>query len=160
MSEKDFKLSFAVKKTNELSEEEIDQLIKLHNLTMKQDRTKKMFEEKYLFNFLGFSFHALMIYKNKIVGCNTVIPQEFDFFDKKFSKQTKQKRKQYKKWIDESKMEQKQNRNGTSMKQSQYKTETDGTWMQWKRNKNGTDKQKRNKDWKRIPKSKIESLRS
>ncbi len=84
MSEKDSKLSFAVKKTNELTEEEIDQLIKLHKLTMKQDRTKKMFEEKYLFNFLGFSFHALMIYKNKIVGCNTVIPQEFNFFDKKY----------------------------------------------------------------------------
>ena len=72
-----------LKKTTELTDQEIDQLLYLNNTTMNEQRTKKNFQDKYLLNFLGFSFHALMIKNNIIVGCNTVIPQEFIFFDKK-----------------------------------------------------------------------------
>lgn len=75
---------FTVKKTNELSQDELEQLLLLHNKTMNKKRTKKMFEDKYSYNFLGFSFHSLMITNKKIVGCNTVIPQEFSFFGKKY----------------------------------------------------------------------------
>ena len=84
MLKKDSNLVFKVKKTTELSEQDIDQLIYLVHSTMNEKRTKKDYKEKYLLNFLGFSFHALMIKDNKIVGCNTVIPQEFKFFHKKY----------------------------------------------------------------------------
>ena len=84
MLEKDNTSFFIVKKTNELSSEELEQLLSLHNITMNKKRTKKQFEDKYSLNFLGFSFHALMIFNNKIVGCNTIIPQEFIFFKKKY----------------------------------------------------------------------------
>ena len=80
----DNNLIFIVKKTNDLTDQEIDQLLLLHNTTMSAKRTKKMLQDKYSLNFLGFSFHALMINKSKIVGCNTVIPQEFIFFEKKY----------------------------------------------------------------------------
>ena len=75
----DNNLIFIVKKTNDLTDQEIDQLLLLHNTTMSAKRTKKMLQDKYSLNFLGFSFHALMINKSKIVGCNTVMPQEFIF---------------------------------------------------------------------------------
>jgi len=84
MTKIDNSLFFTVKKTNELTDQEIDQLLHLNNTTMKDQRTKKNFQDKYLLNFLGFSFHALMSKNNIIVGCNTVIPQEFFFFDKKY----------------------------------------------------------------------------
>ena len=83
MTKTDNSLFFTVKKTTELTDQEIDQLLYLNNTTMNEQRTKKNFQDKYLLNFLGFSFHALMIKNNIIVGCNTVIPQEFIFFDKK-----------------------------------------------------------------------------
>ena len=75
--------TFVSKKTNELSSEELNQLIKLNNETMNNERTEVKFKEKYLYNFLGFSFHGLMKSDNKIVGCYNVIPYEFVFFSKK-----------------------------------------------------------------------------
>jgi len=74
---------FVSKKTNELSQEDIGQLIKLHNETMSDQRTEKEFKAKYLYNFLGFSFHGLMKLDGKIIGCYNVIPYEFVFFSKK-----------------------------------------------------------------------------
>ena len=78
-------LSFKVKKTTELSDQEIDQLVDLIRSTMNVEKTRKTYTDKYLHNFLGYSFHALMVKEDKIVGCNTVIPQEFILFDKKYS---------------------------------------------------------------------------
>ena len=83
MSKTDQNFIFVFKKTNELKADEIKQLIKLHNETMNKERTETEFKEKYLYNFLGFSFHGLMILNGKILGCYTVIPQEFVFFSKK-----------------------------------------------------------------------------
>ncbi len=77
-------LSFKVKKTVELSNEEVDQLVDLIRSTINEKKTRQSFKDKYLFNTLGFSFHALMFKNKKIVGCNTVIPQEFDYFGKKY----------------------------------------------------------------------------
>ena len=48
--------------------------------------TKKKFQDKYLLNFLGFSFHGLMKLDDKIVGCYNVIPYEFIFFSENFEK--------------------------------------------------------------------------
>ena len=77
-------LSFKVKKTVELSDEEVDQLVDLIRSTINATKTRQSFKDKYLFNTLGFSFHALMLKNKKIVGCNTVIPQEFEYFGKKY----------------------------------------------------------------------------
>ena len=74
---------FVSRKTNELKDEEIEQLIKLHNKTMNDQRTETEFKAKYLYNFLGFSFHGLMKLDGKIIGCYNVIPYEFVFFSKK-----------------------------------------------------------------------------
>ena len=79
--------TFVVKKTNELSEEEIDEINKLFNevfnINSQTLRTKEEFKKKFLNNFLKFSFHSLMKLNNKIVGCYHVIPYEFDFFSTK-----------------------------------------------------------------------------
>lgn len=83
MLDQAFSLSFIFKKTNDLSANEINQLLFLHNDTMDKKRNIEEFKQKYLYNFLGFSFHGLMINNNKIVGCYTVIPQKFTFFSKK-----------------------------------------------------------------------------
>ena len=77
-------LSFKVKKTVELSDEEVDQLVDLIRSTINEKKTRQSFKDKYLLNTLGFSFHALMFKNKKIVGCNTVIPQEFEYFGKKY----------------------------------------------------------------------------
>ena len=83
MSKPNQNFIFVLKKTNELNSGEIEQLIELHNETMNKDRTETEFKEKYLYNFLGFSFHGLMKLDDKIVGCYNVIPYEFVFFSKK-----------------------------------------------------------------------------
>ena len=76
--------TFVVKKTNELSEEEIDEINKLFNeifnINSQTLRTKEEFRKKFLNNFLKFSFHSLMKLNNEIVGCYHVIPYEFNFF--------------------------------------------------------------------------------
>lgn len=59
------------------------QLIKLYNETMNDQRTETEFKAKYLYNFLGFSFHGLMKLDGKIIGCYNVTPYEFVFFSKK-----------------------------------------------------------------------------
>ena len=82
MLKKDNDLVFKIKKTTELSDQDIEQLLYLIRSTVNVEKTKKNYKDKYLHNFLGYSFHALMIKDNKIVGCNTVIPQEFNFFNK------------------------------------------------------------------------------
>ena len=79
--------TFVVKKTNELSEEEIDEINKLFNeifnINSQTLRTKEEFRKKFLNNFLKFSFHSLMKLNNEIVGCYHVIPYEFNFFSTK-----------------------------------------------------------------------------
>ena len=82
------KLSFVFKKTNELNDQQINQINNLFNLTfqqqLKKPRDKEQFKFKYLKNFMNFSFHGLMINENhEIVGCYNVIPYEFIFFSKK-----------------------------------------------------------------------------
>ena len=55
---------------------EIDQLIKLHNETMNKESSEEEFKEKYLYNFLGFSFHGLMKLEDIIVGCSPTSPTD------------------------------------------------------------------------------------
>lgn len=78
---------FYFKKTNELNSEEINQLNNLFNSTfresLKNERSIEEFKRKYLTNILEFSFHGIMKFNNKIVGCYNVIPQEFRYFKKR-----------------------------------------------------------------------------
>mgnify|MGYP001212314137 CR=1 FL=1 len=80
-------VNMVVKKTTELTEEEIYQINDLFNKTFqkveKNFRNKKDFEKKYLHNFLNFSFHGLMKNANEIVGCYNIIPYEFIVFSEK-----------------------------------------------------------------------------
>ena len=80
-------VTMVVKKTTELSEEEIYQINDLFNKTFQKDqnylRNKKDFEKKYLYNFFNFSFHGLMKDRNMIVGCYNIIPYEFTVFSEK-----------------------------------------------------------------------------
>jgi len=79
----DKNLFFSTKKTTQLKRKEVEELVMLHNRVMRKERSISDFFEKYAKNFLGYSFHSLMFSKENIVGCNTVIPQEFFFFKKK-----------------------------------------------------------------------------
>lgn len=78
---------FEIKKTSELNSEEINQVNDLFNTVfvdnLKKKRSIQDFKKKYLNNIFKFSFHGLMKFNNKIVGCYNVIPQEFDFFSNK-----------------------------------------------------------------------------
>ena len=47
MTKTDNSLFFTVKKTTELTDQEIDQLLYLNNTTMNEQRTKKNFQDKY-----------------------------------------------------------------------------------------------------------------
>jgi len=80
-------VTMVVKKTTELSEEEIYQINDLFNKTFQKGqkylRDKKDFEKKYLYNFFNFSFHGLMKSGNEIVGCYNIIPYEFTVFSEK-----------------------------------------------------------------------------
>jgi len=87
MSKENKKVSFLVKKTNELKDEEIKEINDLFNKTFEnrllKPRSMNEFIEKFSRNFLKFSFHGLMIYENKIIGCYHVIPYEFKYFSNK-----------------------------------------------------------------------------
>ena len=76
-------ITFVSRKTKDLNDDEMKQLIELHNETMDDQRTEEDFKAKYLYNFLGFSFHGLMKLNSKIIGCYNVIPYEFIFFSQK-----------------------------------------------------------------------------
>ena len=87
MSKENKKVSFLVKKTNELKDGEIKEVNDLFNKTFKNQlikpRSMSEFIEKFSRNFLKFSFHGLMICENKIIGCYHVIPYEFKYFSNK-----------------------------------------------------------------------------
>jgi len=76
-------ITFVIKKTNELTPDEIDQINKLFNQVFDKFRTREDFEEKFLNNFLKFSFHGLMKSEGIIYGCYHVIPYEFIIFSER-----------------------------------------------------------------------------
>lgn len=67
-------MDFVVKKTFELSEEEISQIIDLFERVFEKPRSKEVFLNQSIQNPFGFSYHSLMIESNKIVGLNTYVP--------------------------------------------------------------------------------------
>lgn len=76
-------MNFFIKKTNELTENEMSQICALFQEVFEKSMTLKLFEQKFTKNCLGFSYHGLMIEEDQIVGCYSVVPFEYNYFGKK-----------------------------------------------------------------------------
>ena len=75
---------FQVKKTQELNNDEIEQINNLYNKVfenlIKIPRSKEEFINKFTNNEKQYSFHGLMKKNNKIIGSYPVIPNKFNYF--------------------------------------------------------------------------------
>lgn len=65
---------FIVKKTTELTPAEKEQIVALFNEVFDKQRSLQEFDNQYLNNPLGYSFHTLMLNEGNIVGHNSGIP--------------------------------------------------------------------------------------
>lgn len=70
-------MEFIVKKTFELSQIEKQQIVDLFNAIFEKSRDVNMFDEQFINNSLGYSYHALMIDNTRIVGCNSYVPNYY-----------------------------------------------------------------------------------
>ncbi len=79
-------MNYYLKKTNELTEGEIEEIVDLLNNNLFKNRKKfsvKHFYKKYQNNFLGYSFHGLVKKDNNIIGLYFVLPEKF-YLEKEF----------------------------------------------------------------------------
>lgn len=67
-------MNFVVKKTTELTEKEQRDILCLFNVVFDRNRSLEQFQNQFLNNVLGYSFHSLIIEDEVIVGCNSYIP--------------------------------------------------------------------------------------
>lgn len=67
-------MEFIVKKTTELTVAEKEQIVSLFNEVFDKNRTIQEFNNQYLNNPLGYSFHSLMLKDGVVVGHNSGIP--------------------------------------------------------------------------------------
>lgn len=67
-------MEFIVKKTTELTLDEKEQILSLFNEVFEKERTITEFDNQYLNNPIGYSFHSLMKIEGKVVGHNSGIP--------------------------------------------------------------------------------------
>ena len=70
-------MDFIVKKTTELSDKEISQILSLFEKIFEKERSKEIFLNQSIENPLGFSYHSMMIDNDEIVGLNTYVPGYF-----------------------------------------------------------------------------------
>lgn len=70
-------MEFIVKKTTELSNEEIHQIKNLFETIFERPRSEQEFLNQSLNNPLGYSYHSLMMDDGKIVGFNSFVPSYF-----------------------------------------------------------------------------------
>ena len=78
-------MEIIVKKTNELSSIEQIQITALFNRVFLKNEVVGSFLKKYFWTNTEGSYHSLMLVNNEIVGCYSVIPYEYNFFDKKMT---------------------------------------------------------------------------
>jgi len=76
-------MEFITKKTSELTQEELQQLSDLFEEVFERPSTVEGFLSSYTSNYLGGSFHTLIIKDGKIVGANSLVPIEYYVDDKK-----------------------------------------------------------------------------
>lgn len=67
-------MDFIVKKTTELTSVEKEQILSLFNEVFEKSRTIREFNNQYLNNPLGYSFHSLMLKDGSVAGHNSGIP--------------------------------------------------------------------------------------
>lgn len=76
-------MQFELKKTNELTQIEKQQICDLFLEVFKKEKSLGDFDKQFLNTTKGYSYHCLMIVDNLIVGINTLIPYDYIYFDKK-----------------------------------------------------------------------------
>lgn len=67
-------ITFVVKKTTDLTEDEIKQSLQLNNDVFNEDCKLNAFLKRNKMNPFGYSYHSLMVVDNNIVGYNTGVP--------------------------------------------------------------------------------------
>jgi hypothetical protein len=67
-------MKFVVKKTTELTADDENGILLLFNGIFKKERTSAHFNNQFLNNPLGYSFHSIAVDDGQIVGCNSYIP--------------------------------------------------------------------------------------
>ena len=71
---------FELKTTDQLSDDEKQQLIQLFKDVFDREKTPERFDQQFLKTPLGFSFHALEYVDERIVGADTIVPYRYKFF--------------------------------------------------------------------------------
>lgn len=75
-------MNFIVKKSNELTIVEKQQICNLFFEVFEKKKTLQDFDKQFLGTFKGYSYHAIMQENDNIVGINTIIPYEYSYFGK------------------------------------------------------------------------------
>ena len=70
-------MDFFVKKTNELTEQELQQLLDLFNKVFECDRSMDVMLRQYTQNVMGWSYHSFFVDEGKIQGAITYIPANY-----------------------------------------------------------------------------------
>lgn len=79
-------MDFLVKKTNELTQIEKQQICDLFLEVFKKEKSLGDFEKQFLNTTKGYSYHALMIEENNLIlGCYSCIPMEYQYFSNNFT---------------------------------------------------------------------------
>ena len=75
-------MNFIVKKSNELTVAEKQQICNLFFEVFEKKKTVEDFDKQFLGTFKGYSYHGLMIVDDtRIIGCYSTIPLEYSFYD-------------------------------------------------------------------------------
>lgn len=77
-------MEFITKKTPELSQDELHQLVSLFEEVFERPSSVEGFLNSYTRNYLGYSFHTLIINNGTIVGSNSMVPIEYYFDGNKY----------------------------------------------------------------------------
>lgn len=70
-------MEFITKKTTELTEKEIDQILSLFEEVFERPTSEEAFLGSYTSNYLGYSYHTLILKDNRIVGANSLVPIDY-----------------------------------------------------------------------------------
>ncbi len=77
-------MNFIIKKTNELSQNEKQQICDLFLDVFKKKKSLEDFNKQFLNTTKGYSYHALMVNDDLIVGCYSCIPIEYRYFSNNY----------------------------------------------------------------------------
>lgn len=76
-------MKIVVKKTADLSEDEIQQILILFNKVFKKNRSEQEFINQSINNPLGYSYHSMMVENGIVVGMNSFVPSYYFVHNKK-----------------------------------------------------------------------------